>query len=139
MNQAEGIAYSGAAAINDRDQIVGSGNGSALLWQNGKVHWLMDRVSLPQTSILANATAINQSGMIVANTGDDEEGEVFLLVPNELLVDANNDGKMSFTNAGCITKTRPRGMLRISFGSMTIVMKDIPTCRSRVFSTGRKM
>ena len=108
VNQAEGIAYSGAAAINDRDQIVGSGNGSALLWQNGKVHRLMDRVSLRPNLYLANAVAINQGGMIVSNTANDEEGEVLLLVPDELLVDANNDGKMSFTNAAVHNKDKTK-------------------------------
>lgn len=48
-----------------------------------------------------SATAINQNGMIVANASN---GEVFLLIPNELMVDANNDGKMSFTNAAVHNK-----------------------------------
>jgi len=108
LSQAAGFPFTNAVSINDRDQIVGSGSGGALLWQNGKIHKLMDRVSLPPDRYLANATAINQGGMIVSNTGHDEEGQVFLLVPDELLVDANNDGKMSFTNAPVHNKDKTK-------------------------------
>ena len=99
----------------------------------------MDRVSLPPNVYLANATAINQGGMIVANTAGDEEGEVFLLIPNELMVDANNDGKMSFTNAGVHNKDKTKRHAPINFGSMTIVMKAVSMCRLRVCRTGREM
>lgn len=108
MSQAAGFPHTSAASINDRDQIVGGGGGEALLWQNGKLHRLIDRASFRPGISLNNATAINQGGMIVSNTTGDEEGKVFLLVPAELLVDANNDGKMSFTNAAVHNKDKTK-------------------------------
>jgi len=72
--------YSGADGINDRDQIVGSGNGSALLWQNGKVFQLNDLIGPHPDLYLTSARAINQSGMIVASGSTDASG-VCLLLP----------------------------------------------------------
>ena len=101
----------GADAINDRDQIVGSGSfgftggSEPLLWQNGKLHRLNDLIGPHPDFSLVSAPAINQSGMIVANASN---GEVFLLVPDELMVDANNDGKMSFTNAAVHNKDKTK-------------------------------
>ena len=101
------LSYTQASAINDRDEIVGSTSyGSALLWQNAQLYRLDDLARLPQNTYLVSAPAINQGGMIVSNTANDEEGEVILLVPNELMVDANNDGKMSFTNAAVHDKDK---------------------------------
>lgn len=108
MSQSAGFPHTGAASINDRDQVVGSGGGEALLWQNGKLHRLTDLFSVRPELYLNNATAINQGGMIVANTTGDEEGQVILLVPAELLVDANNDGKMAFTNAAVHNKDKTK-------------------------------
>lgn len=85
LNTLANFSYSGADAINDRDQIVGSGNGSALLWQNGKVFQLNDLIGLHPSFTLTSAPTINQSGMIVANTSDSpDESEVYLLVPFQL-------------------------------------------------------
>jgi uncharacterized membrane protein len=108
LGAAEGLPYTSAAAINDRDQVVGSGNGEALLWQNGAVYRLNDLIGTHSNLFLQNATAISQNGMILANTSSDEDGEVILLVPNELMIDANNDGKMSFTNATVHNKDRTK-------------------------------
>ena len=106
MSPAAGFPSTGADAINDRDQIVGSGSGEALLWQNGKVHRLNDLIGLHPNFNLTSAPAISQSGMIAANSA--YTGQVFLLVPDELLVDANNDGKMSFTNTAVHDKDKTR-------------------------------
>ena len=100
-----------ANAINDRDQIVGSGSfgfiggSEPLLWQNGELHRLNDLIGPHPDFSLMSATAINQNGMIVAYGSN---GEVFLLAPDELLVDANNDGKMSFTNAAVHDKDKTK-------------------------------
>jgi hypothetical protein len=108
------LRYTDADAINDRDEIVGSGSfGFAgvrepLLWQNGKVHRLNDVIGARLNVPLLSAPAISQNGMIVANTGAAGGGEAFLLVPDELMVDANNDGKMSFTNAAVHDKDRTK-------------------------------
>ena len=80
----------GADAINDRDQIVGSGsfgdtgNREALLWQNGKLHRLNDLIGLHPNFSLASAPAINQNGMILAQAPTSSDGEAFLLVPFQL-------------------------------------------------------
>ena len=88
----------------------------------------------------ANATAINQSGMIVANTASDEEGEVLLLVPNELMVDANNDGKMSFTNAGVHNKDKTKRHAPYQFWVNDDRDEGRYRCAEpRVCSIGRKM
>ena len=108
MNLAEGVSHAIAFAINDRDQIVGSGDGGALLWQNGKLHRLNDLIDFHPDPYLMNARAINQGGMIVANAALYDEGGVILLIPNELMVDANNDGKMSFTNAAVHNKDKTK-------------------------------
>jgi uncharacterized membrane protein len=108
MDLAEGVSHAIAFAINDRDQIVGSGDGAALLWQNGKLHRLNDVISFHPDLYLMNARAINQGGMIVANAALYDEGGVILLIPNELMVDANNDGKMSFTNAAVHNKDKTK-------------------------------
>jgi uncharacterized membrane protein len=106
--------YTGADAINDRDQIVGSGSfgftgiREPLLWQNGELHRLNDLVGARLDLPLVSAPAISQNGMIVANDGVTNDAEVFLLVPDELMVDANNDGKMSFTNAAVHNKDRTK-------------------------------
>ncbi len=108
------LRYTGAEAINDRDQIVGSGSlgftgvREALLWQNGKVHRLNDLIGARLSVPLQIAHAISQNGMIVANNGGSSGGEAFLLVPDELMVDANNDGKMSFTDAAVHNKDRTK-------------------------------
>lgn len=112
LSLAANFQYTGADAINDRDQIVGSGsfggtgNREALLWQNGKLHRLNDLIGLHPNFNLEAAPAINQGGMIVAHAPNSSDGEAFLLVPDELLVDANNDGKMSFTNAAVHNKDK---------------------------------
>jgi uncharacterized membrane protein len=108
MSLAENFPNTGANAINDRDQIVGYGSGEALLWQNGKLHRLNDLIGPHPDFSLVSAPAINQSGMIITNTAYSVNGEVFLLVPDELLVDANNDGKMSFTNAAVHNKDKTK-------------------------------
>jgi uncharacterized membrane protein len=114
VSLAGNFRYTGADAINDRDEVVGTGsfgftgNREALLWQNGEVHPLNDLIGAHPNFTLANAPGINQSGMIVANTADSDEGDVYLLVPDELLVDANNDGKMSFTNAAMHNKDKTK-------------------------------
>lgn len=108
MNLAGGVSHAIAFAINDRDQIVGSGDGGALLWQNGELHRLNDLIKAHPDPYLMNARAINQSGMIVANAALYDEGGVILLIPNELMVDANNDGKMSFTNAAVHNKDKTK-------------------------------
>jgi len=103
-----------ADAINDHDQIVGSGSvgftgiREALLWQNGELNRLNDLVGARLDLPLVSATAISQNGMIVATDGGTNDGEAFLLVPDELMVDANNDGKMSFTNAAVHNKDRTK-------------------------------
>ena len=75
------FSYSGADAINDRDQVVGSGTGSALLWQNGKAYRLNDLIGPQPSFYLVSARAINQKGMIVANTSDsNDESDAYLLV-----------------------------------------------------------
>jgi uncharacterized membrane protein len=100
-----------ADAINDRDQVVGSGRFGLfgalepLLWQNGEVHRLNDLIGPHPDFHLTSAPAISQNGMIVANGSN---GKLFLLVPNELMVDANNDGKMSFTNAAVHNKDKTK-------------------------------
>jgi uncharacterized membrane protein len=104
------LSSSGADAINDRDQIVGSGtvgfgNREPLLWQNGEVQRLNDLIGPHPDFYLISVTAISQDGMIVAYGSN---GKVFLLVPNELMVDANNDGKMSFTNAAVHNKDKTK-------------------------------
>ncbi len=104
--QARDIANSYAYAINDRVEIVGSGDGNALLWRNGKVHRLNDLISPQSTVNLTSAFAISQNGMIVAQGTTSSGDKAFLLVPDELMVDANNDGKMSFTNAAIHNKDK---------------------------------
>jgi uncharacterized membrane protein len=90
VSLAANFQYTGADAINDRDQIVGSGsfggtgNREALLWQNGKLHRLNDLIGLHLNFNLEAAPAINQSGMIVAHAPNSSDGEAFLLVPVEL-------------------------------------------------------
>ena len=108
MNLAGGVSHAIAFAINDRDQIVGSGDGGALLWQNGELHQLNDLIKAHPDPYLMNARAISQNGMIVANAALYDEGGVILLIPNELMVDANNDGKMSFTDAAVHNKDKTR-------------------------------
>lgn len=108
MNLAGGVSHAIAFAINDHDQIVGSGDGGALLWQNGELHRLNDLVKAHPDPYLMNARAISQNGMIVANAALYDEGGVILLIPNELMVDANNDGKMSFINAAVHNKDKTR-------------------------------
>ena len=77
----------GADAINDRDQIVGSGsfgdtgNREALLWQNGKLHRLNDLIGLHPNFTLASAPAINQNGMVLAQAPTSSDGEAYVLVP----------------------------------------------------------
>ena len=106
LAQAQEISNSYAVSINDRVQIVGAGDGEALLWQNGKAHQLDDLIGAESSVNLNAATAISQNGMIVANSSSDENAEAFLLIPAELMVDANNDGKMSFTNAAVHNKDK---------------------------------
>jgi|GEM_PF-3426857 len=114
MSLEAGLQYTSAGAINDSDQIVGSGSfgntgiREPLLWQNGKVHRLNDLIGARLSVPLLSANAISQNGMIVANTGVSSDSEAFLLVPDELMVDANNDGKMSFTNAAVQNKDRTK-------------------------------
>jgi len=114
MSLEANLQYTGAGAINDLDQIVGSGSfgfsglREPLLWQNGKVYRLNDVIGARLNPPLLYARAISQNGMIVANTGFSSDGEAFLLVPNELMVDANNDGKMSFTDAAVHNKDRTK-------------------------------
>jgi uncharacterized membrane protein len=111
LSQEANFVNTSANAINDRDQIVGSGRFGLfgvlepLLWQNGELHRLNDLIGSHPDFHLISATAINQNGMIVANGSN---GKVFLLVPNELMVDANNDGKMSFTNAAVHNKDKTK-------------------------------
>jgi len=108
MNLAGGVSHAIAYAINDRDQIVGGGDGGALLWENGELHRLNDLIKAHPDPYLMNARAISQNGMILANAALYDEGGVILLIPNELMVDANNDGKMSFTNAAVHNKDKTR-------------------------------
>jgi hypothetical protein len=94
------ISNPGVSAINDRDQIVGTGrrNGQdeAILWQNGKAFALTSLVTNPPEPgwRLFSATAISQNGLIVANAGDWSDSEAYLLIPAELTVDADRDGEI---------------------------------------------
>src|SRR6185295_8769910 len=58
---------------------------------------------------LVSAPAISQNGLIAANSSN---GFAYLLVPAELMVDANRDGQMSFSdgevhNADVTTSDKP--------------------------------
>jgi uncharacterized membrane protein len=101
LARAQGFDYSAARAINDHDQIVGSatsastGNTEAVLWQNAEMIRLNERITSNPSLYLQSAVAVNKHGMIAANT---RSGHAVLLIPAELMVDANRDGIMSFTN-----------------------------------------
>ena len=82
VSLAANFPYTGADAINDRDQIVGSGSGrEALLWQNGKLHRLNDLIGLHPNFSLVSAPAINQNGMVLAQAPTSSDGEAYVLVP----------------------------------------------------------
>jgi hypothetical protein len=88
------FASSRVRAINDHDQIVGSAQSEAVLWQNGDLIRLNERIGSSPSVYLQEATGINNHGMIAANTGR----RAVLLIPAELTVDGNRDGEMSLTN-----------------------------------------
>lgn len=81
--------YSEALGVNDRRQVVGSGNAGpgvahAFLWQNGVMHDLNDLVALePPVQYLSAAVAINRRGEIAAEAvvGPYPERRIALLRP----------------------------------------------------------
>lgn len=82
---------SDAAAINDRDQMVGTvratwgGPLEAVIWQNGKIQKLRDLVATD--ALVREAVAINKHGMIAANaaTAPDYNLGPVLLLPVEFV------------------------------------------------------
>jgi Bacterial TSP3 repeat/Alpha/beta hydrolase of unknown function (DUF900) len=93
-----------ASAINNNRQIGGGGGvypgDKAFLWQNQGIRDLNDWISPDSGVHLYWASDINDNGVIAAS-GYNAQGLVhaYLLVPTEIMVDANRDGQMSFTNA----------------------------------------
>ncbi len=74
-------------AINDSDQIVGSGLDSAydthaILWQNGQAFNLNDLIPAESGAYLLDATAIADNGTIVANGYFNGAPASFLLTPS---------------------------------------------------------
>jgi hypothetical protein len=115
----EGTAH--AYRINNRVQIFGEiitrpgFGGNAGIWQNGQFFYIRDLI--PQDSGgewdrlnhsgIVKELRINDQGMIILRANhvlQDGSGRTvsstpFLLMPVELMVDANRDGQMSFTDA----------------------------------------
>ncbi|HSS96851.1 MAG TPA: Ig-like domain-containing protein, partial [Terriglobales bacterium] len=99
-----------AAAINSRLQIVGrtflANTEVAALWENNRAYNFNDLISNPSEWTVNTATQINDRGMIFAQaTHHLVSGPVpkitlvdVVLVPVELMVDANRDGEMSSTD-----------------------------------------
>jgi alpha-tubulin suppressor-like RCC1 family protein len=90
-----------ASGINNKKQVVGGGGtypgDNAFLWQNQAVRDLNDWIQEDSDIRLYWAHDINENGCIAAS-GYNAQGEshAYLLVPAELMVDANRDGQMSF-------------------------------------------
>jgi len=76
--------------INNKGQIAGK---DGFLWQNGHVYNLNARIGGDHPPIVT-VEKITDTGIIVANSGK------VILIPAELMVDANRDGEISFTNPG---------------------------------------
>ena len=102
-----------AEAINNKRQIVGGAyidpdyvttfgpyGQRAFLWQNAGIRDLNDWTPQESGVHLYWASDINDNGVIAAS-GYNAQGQVhaYLLVPTEIMVDANRDGQMSSTDA----------------------------------------
>ena len=93
---------SAAESINARGQVVGTGDGAGVLWQNGHATHLNDLIADPNWQI-AKSYRINDRGLILAEAFRHIDlpapGLAYrdhtLLVPVDLMVDGNRDGQMS--------------------------------------------
>jgi probable HAF family extracellular repeat protein len=72
--------------INDAGQIVGTSDGRAVVWLNGKLVDLNSiTAGLSDSLVLTDAVGINQKGQIVGDGYDSEKSQrfVFILTPND--------------------------------------------------------
>jgi probable HAF family extracellular repeat protein len=88
---ASGVAY----GVNTMGQVVGSA-GTAVIWQNGNGVSLQSRTSTQGRLDLA--AAIAENGSIACSGLSQGQDTGFLLVPVDLVVDANRDGVLKFAD-----------------------------------------
>jgi probable HAF family extracellular repeat protein len=73
---------SGGAAINDQGDVVGDGEGEAMLWTDGKMYVLFDLLTNPDgVGTIDKAHDINNAGQIVGFTTNGDVIEAFIAVP----------------------------------------------------------
>jgi CSLREA domain-containing protein len=79
-----------ALAINNKGQIIGSGNLGLFLWDNGRVYRLNDLIDPESGWILSVARDINNSGMIVGRGTYQGQSRAFLLIPQSNIITVNS-------------------------------------------------
>jgi probable HAF family extracellular repeat protein len=95
-NPTLGLNISGASAINDAGQIVGTsvydstGNYHAVTWQSGKINDLNKELPRGSAWVLTSATDINVSGKIVGSASIGGQNHAFLLVPSSLALQTSS-------------------------------------------------